>query len=117
MFGLNARQVFLILLLIAALFAGAQYIPVYFKALQFNDFIKSEARFAGTSRKSTEQLRASIMEEAKELKIPIAPKDIRITRRGPAFQLSLDYSFPIDLRVYQHQLTFHVSEAGEIFDK
>ena len=56
MFGLNARQVFLLLLLIAALFAGAQYIPVYFKALQFNDFIKSEARFAGTSRKSSLRL-------------------------------------------------------------
>ena len=28
--------------------------------------------------------------------------------------LELDYRFPIDLRVYQHDLEFHVSEAGEI---
>ena len=116
MFGLNFRQLFLISLLVAALFAGTQYIPVYFRALQFNDFIHSEARFAAGSRKSMEDLRMTISEKAKELQIPVGPKDIRITRRGPAFQLELDYSFPIDMRVYRHDITFHVSEAGEIFE-
>jgi hypothetical protein len=117
MFGLSARQIFLLVLLVFALFAGAQYVPVYFRALQFNDFIRGETKYAASMRKSTEQLRTVISERAKELKIPIGPKDIHITRRGPAFQLELDYSFPIDLRIYQHTLSFHVSEAGEIFEK
>ena len=116
MFGLNSRQLFFILLLVCALFAGTQYVPVYFKALQFNDFIRGEAKFAASSRKTTEQLRETIVEKAKELGIPVGPKDIRITRRGPAFQLDLDYSFPIDMRLYQHDVKFQVSEAGEIFE-
>ena len=116
MFGLNSRQLFLILLLVCALFASAQYIPVYFRALQFNDFVHGEARFAASSRKSTEALRITIAEKAKELQIPVGPQDIKITRRGPAFQLELDYSFPVDMRVYQHEIKFHISEAGEIFE-
>jgi hypothetical protein len=117
MFGLNPRQLFLILLLVCALFAGSQYVPVYFKALQFNDFIRGEAKFAASSRKTTETLKTAITEKAKELEIPITARDIQITRRGPAFQLELDYSFPVDLRVYQHEVRFHVSEAGELFEK
>ena len=116
MFGLNARQICIILMLVCVLFAGTQYVPAYFKALEFNDFIHGEARFAGSSRKTADDLRASITEKAKELKIPITARDIRITRRGPSFMLELDYRFPIDLRVYQHDLEFHVSEAGEIFE-
>jgi hypothetical protein len=116
MFGLNARQLFLISLLICALFAGTQYIPVYFKALQFNDFIRGEAKFAASTRKTTEALRTSISEKAKEMQIPVTAKDIRITRRGPAFQLELEYAFPVNMRVYQHEVRFHVSEAGEIFE-
>ena len=116
MFGLNSRQLFMILLLVCGLFAGSQYIPVYFKALQFNDYVRGEVKFAASSKKTAEGLRISIMEQAKEMQIPITAKDIRITRRGPAFQLDLDYSFPIDLRVYQHEVNFHISEAGEIFE-
>jgi hypothetical protein len=116
MFGLNARQLFIIALLVCVLFAGTQYVPAYFKAIEFNDFIHGETKFAASSRKTSDALRTSITEKARELNIPIKPKDIRITRRGPAFKLELDYSFPIDLRVYQHDLKFHVSEAGEIFE-
>ena len=115
MFGLNSRQLFMILLLICALFAGSQYIPAYFKALQFNDFVHGEAKFAASARKSTEDLRSTIVERARELSIPVGPRDIRITRRGPAFELQLDYSFPIDLRVYHQDLKFHIVEQGEIF--
>ena len=116
MFGLNSRQLFFLLILICGLFAAAQYGPAYFKAFQFNDFIHGEAKYAASSRKSTEQLRTTITEKAKELAIPLTARDIHITRRGPAFELELDYSFPIDMRVYQQELKFHVSEQGEIFE-
>lgn len=116
MLGLNYRQLFLIALLACALFAGSQYIPVYVDAFQFNDFIRGETKFAASSRKTTDRLRAIIAEKAKEYNVPITPKDIRITRRGPAFQLEIDYTVVVDLRVYKHELKFHISEAGEIFE-
>ena len=117
MFGLNAKQLFMLLLLILALFAGSQIIPAYFNAFQFNDYIKQEVKFAVASRKTTDMIRAKIVDKAKELGINVGPKDISITRRGPSFTIQLDYFIPIDLRFYQRDLSFHVSETGELFDQ
>ena len=117
MLGLTKGRVTLIVLIAAVIFVGAQYLPPSFSALQFNDFIRQQVKFAGSSRKTTEDVIQDVMSKAKELRIPIQEKDIRITKRGPSFTLDLDYRFPIDLRVYQHDLTFHVSETGESFER
>ena len=116
MFGLNSRQIFLLLMLVVLLFAAYQYVPPYFTAFEFNDFIWQEVKFAATSRKTTEKLRTDIVEKAKEMGVPVAARDIRITRRGPSFTLELEYRFPIDLKIYHHELVFHASETGEIFE-
>ena len=117
MFGLNYKQLFGLIVFVAALYAAAQYIPRYFDAFQFNDFIRQEVKFAVSARKSTEDIRNSVVQKAKELNIPITPRDIKITRRGPAFTLDLEYRFPIDLSVYKHDLVFHATESGEVFDQ
>lgn len=116
MFGLSGRHLLGLLVLSALIFAATQYVPAYFAAFQFNDFVRQEVKYAGTQRKTAQVLRDDIVRKAKELSIPITARDIRITRRGPAFTLELDYSWPIDLRVYRHELTFHTSESGELFE-
>jgi len=116
MFGLNGRQIFILLSLVAILFAGSQYVPAYFAAFQFNDYVRQEVKYAVTNRKTAEILRTDIAQKAVDLGIPIKGKDVRITRRGPSFTLEVDYHWPIDLRVYRHELAFHVSESGEIFE-
>ena len=52
MFGLSGRQIFILLILIALLFAGAQYVPAYFAAFQFNDYVRQEVKYAASSRKT-----------------------------------------------------------------
>ena|SRR5438552_15278673 len=116
MFGLSGRQILILLILIALLFLGAQYAPAYFAAFQFNDFIRQEVKYAASSRKTTDTLRADIVQKAKELGIPVTPRDIRVTRRGPAFTLEVEYHWPINMRIYRHELIFHASELGEIFE-
>ena len=117
MLGLDARRLTFILILIVAVFASSQYAPAYFYALQFKDFIRQEVKFAGTSRKSIEDVMRDILDQAKEYDIPVTAKDIRVTRRGPSFTLDLDFHFPIDLRVYHHDVIFHASETGESFQR
>ena len=115
MFGLNGRQMFFLLAFIALLFAATQYGPAYFAAFQFNDFIRQEVKFAAPTRKTIDRVRADILQSAMEFGIALDKRDIRITTRGPAFTVEFDYRLPIDLRVYKHDLVFHVSESGEIF--
>jgi hypothetical protein len=116
MFGLSGRQFLILLSVILLLFAAAQYIPAYFAAFQFNDYIRQQVKYAASSRKTTDTLREEVLRKATDLGIPLTKKDIRITRRGPSFTLEVDYSWHIDMKVYQHQLAFHSSQTGELFE-
>jgi len=115
MFGLSGRQILIIIVIAALFFAGSQYFPAYFAAFQFNDFVRQEVKYAATSRKTTDAVRESVLQKAGELGIPLNKKDIRITRRGPAFTIDIDYRWPIELKIYHHELTFHTSQTGEAF--
>ena len=53
------------------LFAATQYIPPYVSAFQFNDFIRQEVKFAAPSRRTTDDVRTSIVQKAKEFDIPL----------------------------------------------
>jgi hypothetical protein len=117
MFGLRGRHYFLLSLLALAFYAGTQYVPAYFHAIQFNDLVKQEVKFALPSKRTPEEIRTRIVEYARDLEIPVTSRDIRIFKRGPAFEVECDYLIPIDLRVYKSDLSFHVSETGELFER
>mgnify|MGYP001467941438 CR=1 FL=1 len=116
MFGLSGRQFVILLMLGALAFAATQYVPAYVTAFEFNDFIRQEMKYAVTSRKTVQNVRDDVFKKAKELDVPVSPSDIRVTRRGPVFTLDLEYRLPINLRVYQHELIFHRTESGELFE-
>lgn len=116
MFGLSGRQLFILLVLGVSLYAAMQYVPAYFAAYQFNDFIRQEVKFAVTARKTTDIVRDEIAREARDLGIPLNARDVQFTRRGPSFTVEVEYRWPIDMRLYKHQLVFHAIESGEIFE-
>ena len=87
MFGLKGRQLFILLVLIAALFAGSRYVPGDIAAFQFNDDARREVKYAVSARKSPDAIRQDLLDKATELGIPLDQQDVRITRRGPAFNI------------------------------
>jgi hypothetical protein len=116
MFGLRGRHLLILSILLVLTFAAAQYVPAYVSAFQFNDYVRQQVKYAGTSRKTADRLRDEILQKAKEFTIPLTKRDIRITRRGPSFTLEMEYRWPIDMKVYGHELVFHTSYTGEIFE-
>ena len=116
MFGLKSRQLFFVLFTAAVVYVAAQFGAVYYRAFQFQDFVYQEVRFASSKRKPTEKVRASIADEAKNWDIPVMPRDIHITKRGPSFSVEIDYSLIVDLRVHQFVWPQHVVTAGPLFE-
>jgi hypothetical protein len=110
--GSSKLNVILVLLVLGAMiFTIAKIVPVYFANFQFQDAIQTEARFAltGYPKKSLEDLREDVYKKAQELDIPTNRDDIRVAvdpTRGYV-DIGLDYSVPIDLKVYQFTLQFH----------
>lgn len=116
MFGLSLKRVIAIAVFGGAIYAASQYIPPYIDFYVFNDFIRQEVKYAVSARHTTSQVKQSVFAKARELQLPIVEKDIRITRKGPTFTLEVGYFIPIDLKFYQHDLTFNHSETGESFE-
>jgi len=116
MFGLKSRQLFFIVFFAAVVYVASQFIVVYYHAFQFSDFVIQEVKFAASKRKPTEKIRDSISDEARSSNIPVRPRDIHITKRGPTFSVEINYSLTVDLHFYQYVWPQHVLTAGPLFE-
>jgi hypothetical protein len=117
MFGLTPRRVFFVAFVIVAIFLGRQYVPPLFSRFQFGDYVRQTVKYAATAGKNVEEVRRDIVSAAEEYEIPINAKDVKITKRGPTFNVDIEYSWPVDLRFRKYDMQFHISETGEVFDK
>jgi hypothetical protein len=115
MFGISPKKLFTIVFLIAGVFVAVQYGDAYLTRYQFADSVRQSVKYAASTRKGPEDVRREVVEKAQELGIDIGPRDIQITKRGPAFTLAFEYTWTVNLRVTQHVLTFNISEQGEMF--
>jgi hypothetical protein len=115
MFGISPKKLFTLLLFVAGVFVAVQYGSAYLTKYQFEDSVRQSVKYAASTRKGPEDVRREVVEKAHELGIDINPRDIQITKRGPAFTLAFEYIWTVNLRVTQHVLTFNISEQGEMF--
>lgn len=109
--GTKFRLVFTLLFIAAVIFVGVELVPPYFAYYQFQDALKSEARFAltGYPKKTPDDIRDDIYKKAQDLDIPTTKDAIQLTMdvANGQVDIGLDYSVPIDLKVYQFTLQFH----------
>jgi len=109
--GSKLNVILPLLILGGMIFVIAKIVPVYFANYQFQDAIQTEAKFAltGYPKKSLDDLREDVYKKAQELDIPAGRESIRVAvdaNKGYV-DIGLDYSVPIDLKVYQFTLQFH----------
>ena len=107
--GSKLNLIFTLLIMGGIVFAAVKMVPVYFANYQFQDAIESESRFAltGYPKKSIDDIREDVWNKAQELSIPAHKEDIQVNVNNGAVEISLDYSVPIDLAIYQLTLQFH----------
>jgi hypothetical protein len=109
--GGKFRLLITLLFLGTMILLGVEIIPPYFAYYQFEDAIKTEAKFAltGYPKKSPDDIRDDVYKKAQELDIPASRDAIQLSLdlENGRVDIGLDYSVPIDLKVYQFTLQFH----------
>jgi hypothetical protein len=99
------------LLWTAVLIAGAvvafKMVPVYVAEYQLNDKMQEEARFGVVNGFSEDRIRDEIFKLVRELEIPAKREDIKVVASREVVKISLDYTVPVNLYVYQMELHFH----------
>jgi predicted membrane protein len=96
----------------AAIYVGILVIPILINEYQFQDAMTSTARFASANRQTADDIRASLVKEAKSEDIPIKPEDIHVEAQAGNVRISAPYSVTVDLHVYQWTLNFNPSASN-----
>jgi hypothetical protein len=105
--GGRLATMLMILVLAAAVFVGFKIFPAYFSNYQLQDSMLTEARFAVSSRKSEEDVRAAVWKKIQELGIPAKREDIKVTFVDTSVNIEVNYVVHVDLKVYEFNLEFH----------
>ena len=95
------------MILVAFIYAAAIVLPVLINEYQFQDSLQNIARFASVNRRSNEQIRQSVLEEAQKEDLPVLAEDIKVEGAAGNIRINVEYSVTVDLKVYQWTLNFH----------
>jgi predicted membrane protein len=97
---------------VSMIYVGIMVIPILVDEYQFQDAMTSTARFASANRQTAEDIRASLVKEAKSEDIPIKPEDIHVESQSGNVRISAPYSVTVDLHVYQWTLNFNPTASN-----
>jgi len=100
-------------ILIAAIFVAVKIIPPYMADYQLSDKMQELARFAVVNRYTEDQLRDNVYKAIEDLNIPAKREDIKVITGEKGVKISLEYTVPVDLLVYQLDLHFTPSSESK----
>jgi hypothetical protein len=115
------RRLLLFVFLAAVFIAAIQFIPAYFYASEFDDFVKDELKFT-PSRESPqrEHLVDHILQSAMHYGVEVNREDIVVKKsKGGEYQkltVSVSYSMPVDLYYFTWRLHRQVNASTAYLD-
>jgi hypothetical protein len=105
--GSKLNLLFTLLIVGALVFTGFTVVPALFAKFQLQDAIETESRFAVINHKGEDEIREDVWKKMQELGIPATKDAIRVVAAQRDVTISIDYSVPVDLKVFQFNLEFH----------
>jgi hypothetical protein len=94
-------------ILLLFIYVCAMTVPVYYNEYSFQDNLQNIARSASVYRKSNEQIKQSVLDEAQHEDLPVTAEHIKVEGVAGNVHINVDYSQTIDLKFYQWTVDFH----------
>lgn len=88
-------------------------IPVKVKAAELRDTVVDEAKSAG--QHNNKRIRASILDKAEQLDLPVSDKDVLIERKHQMIRIEVEYTVPVEFPGYTYQWHFRVKTENPVF--
>lgn len=96
---------------------GVKVIPPYFSNYEFEDSIRTEALQATYTSRTEDDIRDTVIKEARKYDIMLTPKQVRVSRVGGiaagSLSIEAEYSVPLELPGYSTILEFHPSTKNK----
>jgi len=96
---------------------GLKVVPPYFANYELEDSIKTEALQATYTTRTEDDIRQTVIKQARNYDIELTPKQVKVSRVGGygsgSLNIEADYSVPIDLPGYSTTIEFHPSTKNK----
>ena len=93
---------------LAGLLALIRYVPVYYRASEFNNVVKQET----LRNRPNGELKRTLLTKAQEHMLTVREEDINITTVHSVLRVVVDYRVPINFYLFQREMTFHTVAAA-----
>jgi hypothetical protein len=111
------KMVFGIIVIVAAVYLGAELVPPYYGNYEFTDFIKTTATMETYTTKPETEIRDIVYKKAQSLDIPVPQNAIKVQRQGQqnigSLAISAPYTVHVDLAFYPLDLHFQASSENK----
>jgi hypothetical protein len=98
---------FALAVLALGIYLGAKFVPVMINAYAFRDYLEEQARFAALPHHDDEMVRNNILAKARELALPVGPKDVLVNRTSARIDIQAHYTIPVETPVYTYNWKFN----------
>jgi DNA recombination-dependent growth factor C len=99
-------------ILLLAVYSAFKILPAYVSNYELEDKMQEQARFAVVNRYSEDQIRDNIFKVIVDLEIPANREDIQVLSTNSLVKISLNYTVPVDLKLYRLDLHFSPSSKN-----
>ncbi len=110
----NIGCIFWSLALAVAVMIAWKMVPIKVATAEFHDFMDDQARIAGNVR-SAEPIRKAILLKARELDIPVDPKDLVINLDRERIKMQVQYTIPVEFPGFTYDWEFEYAERFNIY--
>ena len=109
--GGRVKTFLVLMFLVAVVYGSFKILPVYVNSYELEDFIRQQNPFWLTQRAPSDTVRNVILAKARDLDLPISADQVKVEAGGGRVTVSLDYTVPVDLKVYT--LNLHFTPSAE----
>ena len=107
----SLKIIFVLLVLGAVAFVAIKTIPVYVNSYEVQDYIRQLAIKASVERVKPEAIQDQVTAHAAEKDLPVTRDNVKVTINGSKVRIDMDYTVPVDLKVYT--LSLHFTPSSE----
>lgn len=105
------KAILTVAFLVAVAYCGVKIIPVYVNSYELDDYIRQQNPFWVTQRASADAIRNNILAKAQDLGLPVSAEQVKVDTGGGRVAVHIDYTVPVDLKVYT--LVLHFTPSAE----
>lgn len=104
--------IWLLVLLLAGLVAY-KALPIKLASTQLYDYMDDQARFG--ARTPSETLKGRVLKRAKQLNLPVTPKDLTVKKTGGVIRMECRFTVPVSVLGFTYNWDFDLVVDRQIF--